>query len=501
MHPEKVTPHPSFSFKTIDFLIPLVVAILFFVFVFLFYPFREKLQFDVDEGFNLMRSMLVERGYTLYSDVSSDQPPLFTYLLVPVLRFTGYTINPSRLLVLLFSTLLVWSSAQFLQLTWGSQHAVILPIMFLLLPRYLQVSAAVMIGIPAIALASLSLLFLTIWHLNRRWIWLVLSGIALGLSVNIKLFTGFLAPLFLIGIFVSQYTRYRKSDPFSYMLMPVVYWALSFMSVFLAVWIGLIGIWNFTEVIQPHLPASILQPYTTERHTINFHLKDAYPFLVMALFGLFFTVKNKNWLNLYPFAWASTAYLLLRIYMPVFYHHQLLVTIPSAILGAAALGEAITWLWRFPRSDKKLNSRTLLAFGVLAMFILLNIKALPDLLVQISPKPQISGFTIQAPFHKLKVLQAMREYAPQTNWVVTDMPIYAYLIGRPTPPALATLSGKRLSTGSITEQEILESVEQYNPEQVLMVIFEFPTLEEYLSENYRLVYDKEDFRLFIRSDL
>src|SRR5687768_2761453 len=99
--------------------LPIIIALIFLAFTFSYYPFREKLQFDSDEGLNLMRSMLVVLGHPLYSEVSSDQPPLFTQLLGLVLRVAGFEVNPARFLVLLFSTLLVWSAAQFLQLTWG----------------------------------------------------------------------------------------------------------------------------------------------------------------------------------------------------------------------------------------------------------------------------------------------------------------------------------------------------------------------------------------------
>ena len=59
------------------FWLPILIALSFLVFTFAYYPFQEKLQFDTDEGLNLMRSMLVTLGHPLYTEVSSDQPPLF----------------------------------------------------------------------------------------------------------------------------------------------------------------------------------------------------------------------------------------------------------------------------------------------------------------------------------------------------------------------------------------------------------------------------------------
>src|SRR5512138_1960776 len=89
--------------------LPILIALIFLAFTFSYFPFREKLQFDTDEGLNLMRSMLVARGYPLYSEVSSDQPPLFNYLLAFLFRLGEPDVYRARLLVLLFSTLLVWS--------------------------------------------------------------------------------------------------------------------------------------------------------------------------------------------------------------------------------------------------------------------------------------------------------------------------------------------------------------------------------------------------------
>src|SRR5436189_3425684 len=101
-----------------DLLLPIVIALIFLAFTFSYYPFREKLQYDTDEGLNLMRSMLVELGHPLYIEVSSDQPPLFNEILALVFRVAGFEVNVARMLVLLFSTLLVWACAQFLQITW-----------------------------------------------------------------------------------------------------------------------------------------------------------------------------------------------------------------------------------------------------------------------------------------------------------------------------------------------------------------------------------------------
>ena len=487
--------------KLLNIVIPVLVALVFFGFVFLFFPFREKLQFDVDEGFNLIRSTLLSNGYPLYEQISSDQPPLFTYLLAGVIRTLGISVTPGRILVLLFSVLMVWSLAQIIQFTWGSIHTILLLPLLLFTPYYMQLSVSIMIGLPALAMASLSLLFLFLWHIYRRDYWLVLSGLSLGISVLIKLFTGFLAPIFLIGITTDQIFRSKNQGISTTWFRPGIIWGLSFGGFAIVLSMILVGPGNLMDIIQPHLTADSVETFKIVRNTINYHLRGFLPFGILGLLGVLFTIFNKRWLTLYLVFWALTAYLLLNSYSPVWYHQQLLVSIPVVMLGSIAAGEGVIWLANLPQSKNFLGIQAGLSILALIGLLFLTFNSYPQFKREIYKKPRLSGFEVKAPQHKLNVYLIMREYASRTNWVVTDMPLYAFLIRKPVPPNLATFSEKRLNTGSLTEEEILDTVKKYKPEQVLLVFFEFDNLEEYLNQNYNLVHKNRGYRLYIRKDL
>jgi len=484
-----------------DLLLPIVVALIFFAFTFSYYPFREKLQFDTDEGLNLMRSMLVALGHPLYSEVSSDQPPLFNQLLALVFRTVGFEVNPARLFVLLFSTLIVWSAAQFLQLTWGKLSAILFLPLIIMAPEYLRLSTSVMIGIPSIALAAVSMLFVMFWHQKRNGLWLVLSGFALALSVLIKLFTGFLAPIFLIGMTLSAYQE-QSEEGFSWrMLRPALIWSISFASLAILLGFVLVGPQNIWSIIFPHMAAPTTESLEGPNYNINVRLQAAVPLLVLGYFGAFISIYKRNWLTLYPLSWAVLAYALFSFYSPVFYHHQLLITIPVTIMAAAAVGDGILSLFSLRQLSDLFRLETL--FGAVAVigFAWVSIHYFPILDQELMDRPRLTDFTLRATPGKLKVLRAMDEYADQTNWIMTDMPMYAFRVHRPVPPVVATFSSKRLATGSLTEQEILKAMREYQPEQVLMARFIIPELEDYLQENYTLILSAEFFRLFIRNDL
>jgi hypothetical protein len=95
----------------------------------------------------------------------------------------------------------------------------------------------------------------------------------------------------------------------------------------------------------------------------------------------------------------------------------------------------------------------------------------------------------------------MNNHAPRTQWVVSDVPIYAFRIGKPVPPPLAVISEKRLVTGNLTEAQIIESIREYNPEQVVIGRFIFPSLGQHLRDNYQLIYSRERMRVYVRKGI
>jgi len=82
--------------------------------------------------------------------------------------------------------------------------------------------------------------------------------------------------------------------------------------------------------------------------------------------------------------------------------------------------------------------------------------------------------------------------------------MYAFRAGLPVPPELATVSDKRVSTGNLTEDHLIEIVNKYQPEQILIGRFNFPLFETYIRERYTILHvnnNQDNIRLFIRSDL
>jgi 4-amino-4-deoxy-L-arabinose transferase-like glycosyltransferase len=481
----------------------LILPLLFFVAMYLFFPYREQFEFDPDEGLNAMKALLVARGYPLYSQVWSDQPPLFTYLLAVSIRFFGHDVDAARTLVLLLSTLLLVAVAQFLRFSWGHWHAIAGPILIVLLPFYTTLSVSVMLAVPVLAFAMLSLMFLTMWHKQRQTVWLVFSAITLGLSILTKLLTAFLAPIFILGLLLADKSESNRSMPRLRWIRTAFLWSLVFIPIALGLMLLLVGPGNLNQLFATHLSVPNDPEYVefVGPKSISVQLLESWPYLPLVLLGCLFTLMERRWLTLYVLAWAAVAYLLLFFYAPNWYHHQLLVTIPLALLAAIAAGESIQRVPELLRSRTILGKQGALATLGIAGFVLVLAVRAPLILPDFYRPPIFLTKAAHAPWWGQIFLTKMTNHAPETHWAVTDLPMYAFRAGVLVPPAMAVISDKRMSSGELNEGEIIRIIQEYNPEQVLWGRYRLPTLEAYLAGHYRLLYVRHNTKLYIREDL
>jgi len=64
---------------------------------------QDAVELGGDEGFELVKAFLCNRGYHLYTEIWSDQPSLYTQILSALFAVTGNSVFFARLLSLIFS--------------------------------------------------------------------------------------------------------------------------------------------------------------------------------------------------------------------------------------------------------------------------------------------------------------------------------------------------------------------------------------------------------------
>lgn len=474
--------------------------LIFFLGMSWFFPYWNSIWIVNDEGYNLMKAMLVERGYHLYSQIWSDQAPLLTYLLAAIFRVNGYGFITSRYLILIFSCVLIWAVAQYVRLTWGTPHALVGVVILVLLPSFLVISGTVLVGQPSLTFATLSMLALAVWHIKRKSIFCVLSAVALSLSLLTKLFTGFLIPVFLLGLLVGEYLEAGKKKNWMKVIRPALIWGLILFGVTIGLGILMVNPAYAGQLILPHVGAALAKEYPLNEsiRPIGYYLQPAWPVLVAAMVGIVVAWKQKRWLAVYPVAWMVIVYPLLLIDKPVWWHHQFLITVPATILAAGAIGEGLLVLIQVAKNPSTFRKGWFLLSAGLVSLVLICAVRIPDVIQFLRMEPVRGEESNSA---EAKLLRKIRQYAPETKWMITDMPMLPFLAGLPVPPELTVMSWKRLAAGDLNEADIVKSLREYHPEQVLLGRFSLPTVTQYLSENYKVIHQRGTTILYLRKDL
>jgi 4-amino-4-deoxy-L-arabinose transferase-like glycosyltransferase len=466
----------------------------------LFFPFRYRIEFDADEGVNAIKSMMVLRGYRLYADIWSDQPPLFTYLLAGWFRVFGLRAVAGRGLVLLFATGLVSLAADYLRRTWGGLAAVCAVGTFLLLPFFPRLSVSMMIGLPAISLAFASLYTLARWHEGGRLPWLLSSALLLSLSILTKGFTFILAPIWLLGILLSVRNRATREMAGAAAWTGPALWLglLALIGIITAV--GLVGTANLNQLVDVHLQAGQTEAFQVEstHPPLEYYLSDSLTLFLLAAAGTWTAVRRRGWTALYLAAWIVVGYALLAVNSPAWYHHQLLLTIPATVLASIAVATSIGDLAAMrSRASTPLGMvGNLVCVGLFLAFLSVRLPGTLDGL-----DLRLPNFRGPSPGEEAEreLLGVMGNHVAETRWLYTDRPMFAFLTQLPVPPNLAVITAKRLLTGRLTDAEVLRTLEEYKPEMILNARFSLPAVQEYMrTRNYARIDSTMKYRLYFR---
>ena len=454
--------------------------------------FRFAFEIDPDEGYNLMKVLLVQRGQSLYSEIWSDQPPGFTYLGVLSVEVLGSRPEAVRLVTALLAGALVFAICDLLRrefsgftgLAAAFGAAVFLPAT----GGFAVLSVAAMIGLPSLAFAVLSLWALRVSRsVERRW--LVAAGALFGASLVTKLFTALLLPLF-VALLGWQALRAGDKSP-TRSFVRAAAWSLAGLVFVLLVGLGpaLAG-GGFEQLYTTHAagegggfrPGALLP----------FLAPDAWLY-ALALAGLVLSWKQRSALGLLLGAWCLLATLALLRHQPLWRHHALLISIPAAALAGVTVGYA----GDFVRRRLAVAPRAL-ALGVIAVAVTASL--IPPLWPR---QPSVGRLARREQYRAMSA--ALARYGKDARLMVTSRQMYAFRAGISVPPELAVTSGKHFRAG-LTTKRIAAIVRKTRP-KVILLDRAWPrsvsdAVRRAIAEDYRLAYvdrNGKQAELYVRS--
>jgi 4-amino-4-deoxy-L-arabinose transferase-like glycosyltransferase len=468
--------------KNLLFHLLIIFLIVGFLLAIRFKPITQTFELDYDEGLNLIKALLYSQGFSLYTQIWNDQPPLFTVLLSQWFSLFGRSVFAARFLVMLFSAILLWCFYQIVRRDTGTIPALVATLLLFTSWLYIRLSISVMIGIPSLSLAMLSIYFLTLYKERLNKSFLILSGGLLAISLQTKLLTVFLIPLILFSLLNFNLKAIQQKKPKEILFRPFVIWLLTLSVIYIFISLSFQQFSNSDQLLQSHLRQPI------EKELVNFNnlsyllyiISQDYDYIFLAMIGILaiFVKKQRN--GIFPLTWLGTAVLIFLNHKPIWYHHYPLLAIP--ICWLAAYGVALL-LTLFPKNFQSSNIKKLIFPSLAILFLIVLVIATPT-----NPKGR--------PPNNSQVMQLVLKYKDSTQWVFTDRPIYAFYAGLPVPPEIAVMSYKRLNSGDLTSKELLSVLQNYHPEQIVLdrwtgQIKNDSQLMGYINQNYAKTYTDE----------
>jgi Dolichyl-phosphate-mannose-protein mannosyltransferase len=465
--------------------------------IYSFLPLASALEFGDDEGFEVIKPFLCMKGFSLYKEIWSDQPPLLTVVLTWAFRMWGPTIVTARMVAAGFGVALFVVFFELVRQRSGLWAAVLAGLLLLGSPVVLQLSVSVMLETPAFVMALLSALLLFQWCKHRHTGWLLASGAAMGLALQIKLTACLVGPAMLAEITLAQWfsgkPRWLRAT-----VQGIAQWSVSFMLVFLAIGI----VWARGSL------QSSFRSHFAERPTAGWGRAEEHVLpgglllrhadgLGAAAIALVLLAARKRWREgAFPAVLLLTVSAIHAVHRPWWTYYYLHFALPLAWLGGLALREMISaasgWLAPPLGLTYARTWKGLALLGLAALLLARPERRLEANIKDLRHRPTVASSRLVA---------TIRQYAGRTHWVYADKVIYAFHAQVLVPPELAVIMFKRFWSGQITTEGIVAACKHYHAEQLVFTDAPAPEWSELLASQYVLACTENDSTLYVAKSI
>jgi hypothetical protein len=431
-------------------------------------------EFDPDEGNNVIKALLVRSGYQYGTEIWTDQPPLFSYLLLPFFAAIGQTMDVARGVVSASSALLVFALYESVRRSAGHLGALVAVLLLLVSALYVPLSVSAMIGLPSVAfLTSSALCSLEAGGVagrGRRALLLALSAGALaGAAVGTKLFALPVVPALALTTALGTRSGWtvavdsgskrtlaaRLVDP----LLRGSAFCAGFGLLLLLAFAPLLVAGTLSGLVDAHQVAREQAGGTTDglKTLSGFFAEDRALFALAVLGAALATLRGSfaAWLWL---GWLLVTGVALVDHSPVWPHHRVLLTVPAAALAGHA------FCLQLPqRIPAPIATGIRIALPLLALVGIAAGASTPKRLEAMIRPPSWTNSE-----RDWEVFAEFQRYAAASKMVATARATYAFRSERPVPPNLAVTSWKRFRVRLLNTKQVVQDIQAARPETILL---------------------------------
>jgi hypothetical protein len=423
-------------------------------------PLRDAFQFAPDEGFEVIKPFMMNKGFRLYSDIWNDQPPVLSYLLCGAFKAFGTSMLTARMVAAAFGALLLLAFHELVRLRSGRWAALLCCFFLVASPSVLLLSVSTMLEVPAFALALVSVVLLSLrsspWINSNRYLRagvLLASGAAMGVSLQTKLTAILVGPALLVELIMQSRARAGKAWQRAAVKAGSI-WGIGFLLIF-----TLIGLaWGkgaLASSFKSHTTAMEVagldraQDHKFDPKLLGMHIESA----IAALVGVAMALQKRRIKELaVPLTLLATAIVIHANHRPWWNYYYLHFAIPIAWLAGWAANKGIQFILTVTsrRLPKFLTARFIATGTVgisVALVIMLAERRFEALVSDLRHRPTAEGNAI---------VKEMRKHVNDAQWVYSEDGIYAFHAKLSVNPELTVIMPKRFWSGQITTERIIE---------------------------------------------
>jgi 4-amino-4-deoxy-L-arabinose transferase-like glycosyltransferase len=416
-------------------------------------PVGSALQIGGDENCEVTKGLLCVRGFALYREIWSDQPPLLTYVLALAFKAFGTNIAVARLVAVSFGMSLLAGLAFLASRRLDGFAAFVAAFCLVTAPQVLELSVSPMQEVPAISAALWAFWPLWRWQKGGRWPWLVASGAFLATAMQIKFTAAVVAPALAVELLLQ-----RPDVPglrgLAQRFAAVGIWSAS-VAVGFAGLVVAFGTVPLKVLWAAHFSSEMLARAgdTGSPDFVRMLWYEHSEAVYGAGAALFVAVLRRDGHRvLFPAVWLLTATIIHLHHRPWWPFYYLHFAVPLAWLsGYGVAGVLRLGCERILDRPRTLSSAAKSYGGLAAAFLLWVV------LVRCGVERiafRVTDFWNLPLASEDPIVPKLQEHASKTHWIYTRSSIHAFHANLPIVPELAVLPAKRFWSDQITDERI-----------------------------------------------
>lgn len=433
-------------------------------------PDLERPGRNYDEGVYLESLLLMRHGYRPVADFPASQGPLHLYAAYTSYALGGYSLEAARMGSVLASLFAVGAATWTGVAMYGRVGGLAAAVTLALSPAFLNVSRQALPEAPAVALALLAVGAAAWSWRGGGDRWRVLAGLALAAACLVKPTVASAALPVCMLSYQRRSTRASLLAPATAAIAGLAGLGAAGMGAALEQTIG----WRLGGQQVDASPAMI--GHNLWLLVDKLFMLEGPAFYALALVGaMLLAARVSGWLAAAVLGWFAGGLALLLVYTNLS-SHLAVVLLPSlALLVGAAASAAWGAVARLRRPD--------LAGLVAAVGILWYGLTVPSLVDRDQRIANGVG-TPDGGFGQAErtAVRLIARLTSEDDWVITDQPYLAFLANRKVPPPLVDPSDSRIQAGSLTADQVIGILREYDPDTVVLWTGKLSRFDLFLAE-------------------